>query len=185
MKSLVGNFPVMKLPSFSRNLPSSQPHSTRSRTPRSQSSFFHETSFSLGSTSFHQAFLNNYFLHTSTAFIKHPLRYHTSSRNTRLLHHAYRDRQEEESLAHDVGTSGVASKPPGGVAADPPGSSRQSCWHQETKQGTTTKLLSITLTDLDRRDCISIVKTHRTGRILIREWQTRMMTMITPNPIRS
>lgn len=141
MNFLVGNSPVMKLPSISQNFP----HLNRSRTPGSQSSFFNQSSSTLGSSSFHQAFLNYYFLHTSTAFNHHLPTYHTSERNTRLLHHAYRDRQEEESLDDDAGARKVVSKPPRGIGATPPGQSGQRCWHQETKPGATAKLLSTPL----------------------------------------
>ncbi len=41
--------------------------SSNSRSQRSQSSFFHQSSSSLGSSSSHQAFQSNYFLHTSTS----------------------------------------------------------------------------------------------------------------------
>ena len=53
---------LLTKPPFFPNHTSSNP-----RSQRSQSSFFHQSSSSLGSSSSHQAFQSNYFLHTSTS----------------------------------------------------------------------------------------------------------------------
>jgi len=118
---LNGDSLSLKLPSFLRNFPSFQTTSHSNSISTITTIILPSKLFRCQVIKLSLSLLEQILPSYISRLCSSPTPYPTSSYNTGFLHHAYRDRQEEENFAHDTGTSGVRPIPPGVIEAHPPG----------------------------------------------------------------